>query len=213
MRKDFDGNAYSRRHQDDFSRLIADAKRKKNIAPSASQSEKSKEHGHAGEEATTNGDGKSPFFDESSPLLIADEQDTNGSRSAPIEANRRPYENDPEALSNLQEKVQAINEGRTPTPVLNQGFQNPEVEIAANPDERRTSERPEPPTMFNNPIEPVSNEADPRRHESVPTETADRMTLDTELGLSSHVLSSQPKRMPMFAMPEQPVTDVELDAK
>ncbi|EME78596.1 uncharacterized protein MYCFIDRAFT_205100 [Pseudocercospora fijiensis CIRAD86] len=41
MRKDFDGASYAKRHRDDFSRLIADAKRKKNNP--ATENEKTKD--------------------------------------------------------------------------------------------------------------------------------------------------------------------------
>ncbi|CZT15449.1 related to postreplication repair protein RAD18 [Ramularia collo-cygni] len=44
MRKDFDGDAHSKLHHDDFSRLIADARRKKNLpAPEPKQEEREQE--------------------------------------------------------------------------------------------------------------------------------------------------------------------------
>lgn len=247
MRKDFDGNAYSKRHQDDFSRLIADAKRKKHNPNSTSQhSGAAKDVGEnsAEVEAATHGDGKSsPLITPDSLPLTADEQDMQTSPTDPDKENlvdRRPYETDPTALSNLQKKVQAINDGQDPTPVLNEGFQNPGTGILVapgHPKELLSCGNPETPTMFNDPIEQVSEETDPSRLSHVPTAPAEPVSLDTtehavrfgradsrDEHLSSHVgspcqlsshvlLSSQPKRMPMFAMPEQPVTDVDLDAK
>lgn len=43
MRKDFDGNGWANKNKDDFSRLIADARRKKTAAPATPEAEKEKE--------------------------------------------------------------------------------------------------------------------------------------------------------------------------
>ncbi|CAK1358204.1 Postreplication repair E3 ubiquitin-protein ligase rad18 [Cercospora beticola] len=238
MRKDFDGAAYSRKHNDDFSRLIADARRKKSSSATTSASAKDvTEQKQTEADAIVHGDGESPVFAAKPPPLMVPPQDRRMSLSQPEPSpvDRSPYEHDPEALANVREKVKALNDGRTPTPVLNKGFENPSSHVpAASPQGTRpSSSQPqhEPPSMFSGTIERVSEGADPNRYPPTATRRSASISLDSGNGvqlrrgssrdehlsehsgspcdLSSHVVSSQSKRVPMFAMPEQPVTDVE----
>jgi E3 ubiquitin-protein ligase RAD18 len=225
MRKDFDGDAYAKRHHDEFSRLIADAKRKNMIATTISTEDDA--DGRAG-------------------LVETKESQQHGrppeDASEPANIDYKPYAHDPEALSNLHDKVQAMREGHVPEPRMNKGFQMPQpVSLASPVDDHQ-------PSMFNTTIAPPIAESDPRQTElpmnitssdpislneslmektskgqhsneaQLPAEfprqnsrdehTAHRLT-GSVCDLPVHVLSSSPKKVPMFALPEQPVTDVD----
>lgn len=131
MKKDFDGQAYSRRHQDDFSRLIADAKRKK--ANPATETKSSKDEETV---ASTNGESDSV---QSAPQEPAQQQPAQqepapeeaGSQRPASQEQLKPYEINAEALSSIRKKVEALNRGETIEPVFNQGFKAPTADDAA----------------------------------------------------------------------------------
>ncbi|KXT13875.1 hypothetical protein AC579_6883 [Pseudocercospora musae] len=228
MRKDFDGASYAKRHHDDFSRLIADAKRKKSVP--ATEKEQPKYIGNS-VKAETNDDGKSPLFSSNSQLPTRSEQ---GSRQEPqgqmaaVSGDPKPYEHDAEALSNLRDKVNAINEGKTVESQHNEGFRLPTSDIPATETKRISNpslslaasinDRPQcspnklPPSMF-------ENATLQRVHSTAPSGERSRASSKDEhiiqersgsaCDIPAHLTASSPKKVPMFAVPEQPFKDVD----
>lgn len=228
MRKDFDGDAYSKRHNDDFSRLIANAKRIKSNPATASGSLKDDAGQDPSKEETLNGDVKSAHFESHPPPLTGGDQaiqnSATGAESLKTAADPKPYAHDPKALSHVREKVQAINEGHTPEPALNEGFRNPATDIPsaeappmAHKIESPSKQAQEPPSMFNSTT--ASTQPPGRPLTETTTRTAslarqgsrDEHTVHQPTGspcdLPAHVISEDVKKVPMFAVPEQPFSE------
>lgn len=74
MRKDFDGNAHSKLHHDDFSRLIADARRKKNL-PVSQEKVAEEQDGEKLEEVRGSVQASQPDYDASTASLPIREED------------------------------------------------------------------------------------------------------------------------------------------
>lgn len=190
MRKDFDGTAWTNRNRDDFSRLIAEAKRKKNNPALQSPGSKDVEAKDAqvdGSVAEVSGD-------------------ANGSsqhlpRSSNAFEPERPYENNPEAIASIREKVAAVNAGLHIEPVLNAGFASSTV--------NGTSDSNIPPSsQLSRPLPGAENVALLEKNHF-------GLTNGTNLGFQSSQgprceLDQSPiKKVPMFAVPSQPFSDVD----
>ncbi|EME40683.1 hypothetical protein DOTSEDRAFT_46986, partial [Dothistroma septosporum NZE10] len=123
MRKDFDGDAHSRRHQDEFSRLIADAKRKKNNPATATQEVKQVPMLDGTDETSPTEDGdthSSPYFQ--APTETTGHGTTGPSLPKEESGDPTPYATHPEALDSVRAKVDALNQGKEILPVMNEGF-------------------------------------------------------------------------------------------
>jgi E3 ubiquitin-protein ligase RAD18 len=108
MRKDFDGDAYSKKHHDEFSRLIADAKRKKSAAVPEAASTK------APDDSTTE-EGIAGQVPTPQQIEMLDRVPANHDGS-------KPYAADPNALSAVRAKVRDVDLGRAGEPVMNLDF-------------------------------------------------------------------------------------------
>ncbi len=110
MRKDFDGTGWAKNNKQDFSRLIADAKRLKNN-PASEESRPKETNADAVIIAASDEDATRPT-QQSSPPKLSQEH-----------ADERPYDNNPDALASLRKNVAAANEGRHIEPQMNAGFE------------------------------------------------------------------------------------------
>ncbi|GAB7362300.1 hypothetical protein MBLNU230_g2318t1 [Neophaeotheca triangularis] len=140
MEKDFDGARWANKNKDDFSRLIADAKRKKG-SPAESTSQPK------GPGENTNHD--RPFRKFSEPALNGDESSSHHfpsssvarqtspptTRAAPPTLHHQPsssgdpnpYENNEKAMTSIRAKVAAANHNEPIRPLMNAGFERPET--------------------------------------------------------------------------------------
>ncbi|KAF2164906.1 hypothetical protein M409DRAFT_67610 [Zasmidium cellare ATCC 36951] len=220
MKKDFDGDAYSKRHQDEFSRLIADAKRKKSNPATETKSPKD-------EEDTTQQPTEDGSADSTNPA--ANEQ-------------VKPYENNPEALSSIREKVEALNRGESIEPVLNEGFKAPSTEAVPIPTgpsnahdfalPQSTQPAAKPPSTSNATSQSSNTNGDhsnvlriaqpvkgasPEKHAASLGRPSSRDEHSTHrhtgspCDLATHITdaSNPPRKVPMFAVPAQPVGDID----
>lgn len=114
MRKDFDGNGWANKNKDDFSRLIADARRKKTTAPTTPEAEKEKE-----QPASALNGGKNEDVNQSIPypVLASDDQAAQEQPSVDQEPashiSARPPAGTPDH-SNESTKLNPTQQERTP---------------------------------------------------------------------------------------------------
>ncbi|KAK4618087.1 Postreplication repair E3 ubiquitin-protein ligase rad18 [Fulvia fulva] len=226
MRKDFDGYAYSRRHQDEFSRLIADAKRKKNNP--ATEPEKVKEvamlDGTDESPPTRNGDThSSPYFQ--APAGQVSNGKTVPSLRTEESGDPTPYATHPEALDSIRAKVDALNQGKEIIPIMNEGFKPPPptTSTSTTPSHRRTSSTPQqldPASVMNRmttagtPSEsPGPAIANLSRHSSRDEHYTHQHT-GSPCELPSHLHNDSsdpnpPRKVPMFTVPQHGFDDMD----
>jgi E3 ubiquitin-protein ligase RAD18 len=187
MRKDFDGTAWTNRNRDDFSRLIAEAKREKHNPAIEPERSKSVEV-MGGEEAPTVGfDGEANRSSPQPPRPPAETLDPE-----------RPYENNPEAVSLIREKVEAANAGQHIEPVMNAGFQPHSLDGTTH---EAQSDDPNPLPSTDNP--------------ALLEKSHFGLLNDTNLDIRTHqdprcdLQSSPIKRVPMFTVPQQPFSGLD----
>ena len=201
MRKDFDGSAWVNKNKDDFSRLIAEAKRRKSNP--AMDPERPKPMEAAVEDLNHEPNG---VVNVGNPLPGYDsELPSQHGFSEPI----RPYEDNQVALNSIREKVEAANAGKPIEPVMNAGFESTRP--------NGTSKSNRSPYFDQRPSEPHAGVEDPALLEqshfglsrgNSQDEHATNMKTGSECDLPSH-LQSSPKKLPMFAVPQQPFSDVD----
>lgn len=198
MRKDFDGDGWAGKFKDDFSRLIADARRQKSrpdASPSVSKTSQDLAEASAAP-ALDGSEGSSPFIVESAQ------------RSGPLHLPPDPacpYANDPAALASLREKVAAVNAGHPISPKMNEGFRlaRRQTTESAFLDGDATQSNPFEVTELKHPaMLRKSKFGNSRDEHSTGTTTGEACDLQEHL-------SSSPKKMPMFAMPAVPISDVD----
>lgn len=122
MKKDFDPAGWASNNKDDFSRLIAEAKKKK-------------------DQTSKPAEGKPAEVDASS-----EQQEKETLEAAAHENN--PYENNPDAMSSIRAKVDAANAGQHIEPIMNKDFHETadnEQNISMFDDIRENSESTKPP--------------------------------------------------------------------
>lgn len=138
MKKDFDAATWQSNNKDDFARLIEQAMRKRDEAKSKKSEEDESDRKQPDSEKSLQQEGvtamdmeepiqQSPF----SAMALrpqpeeAQDQQQQQLTSAPDSASNpsHPYENNPEALSSIREKVKAANAGTHIEPLMNEGFQ------------------------------------------------------------------------------------------
>lgn len=208
MKKDFDGSAWASKNRDDFSRLIADAKRKKANPAMAPSPPKDVATSNDDTNPMENGDsGGSPYFPPSSQqkaVPITDDTPT------------QPYEDAPDALASVREKVEAANEGRHIEPVMNADFESSAPPRATTETTGPTNSH-EPSTLdLRRPSDPVPGTANPallaQSHfgNSTDEHVAQKRT-ELACDLPAH-LQDPPgllRKVPMFAMPQEPISDID----
>lgn len=164
MRKDFDGDAYSRRHRDEFSRLIEDAKRKSAAVEKPRPGDEDDAQGSP-RPVPTNGGLLDGLHDvETSQRSATKNMDPQPQPvKTELAGDSKPYENNPQAISSIREKVEALNHGKHIEPVINEGFRNPAVPMidrSSSVDQPKTghdlafARSHDGPSMFNKTIVP-----------------------------------------------------------
>ena len=198
MRKDFDGAGWARKNQDDFSRLIADAKRKKNIPMPTPTSSK--------EETVIVSSGKSPARSEIPSSHDTAQPDPTSSHTL----DELTGENGPKQTGPTHDELDAAHSGQRNDPIV--------VDF----------QEFYPPNSLPGPVwtnahgsvigEPVAKSDNPslfeQSHSALlePHRDAERTVHDStnpSYGLAAHIEPSPAKKVPMFAVPQQPFTDVD----
>ena len=177
MRKDFDGNSWANKNKDDFSRLIADARRKKTTAPSNSGPDQQ------GEKPALTPDrekGEDPDHSTDSCAQVSDQQ------AAQVQPN---IHQEPSSRSN----------GQSPYTMTTSEYFRHNIELNS-----AQQERTPPATGHETPVLPVpigiarkeSHDYHVNEHEgSEPCE------------LPSHVATSSVRKVPMFSLPQESSRD------
>ena len=196
MRKDFDGAAWTNKNRDDFSRLIAEAKRKKGNPALAPEAEKPAIEPEIPEAVAVNG---GP--DESQHNAFLPPPSTQPTSPPPLFPPEgldpaRPYENNPEAIASIREKVDAANAGRHIEPVMNAGFASSTREEPTKADENFHVSKHLPGVDSSGILE--------KSHFGLSNGT--NVHIHTEQGVRCDA-SPRPVKVPMFTVPQQPFSD------
>lgn len=174
MKKDFDGLGWANSNKDDFSRLIADARRKKSTSATGSVPE-------ASEKPEMVNRMHKPMFnvptDHVGPPSGDEVPQPASNDTGDSERNGHHYETNSEALSAVKEKGAASNDTLNTVPG-NPSTLDPSVSLQA------------------------SQLASQDEH-------AVKTTTGSPCNLPVHLHSSPTKKVPMFQMPQQPVSDVD----
>ncbi|KAK5133725.1 hypothetical protein LTR08_007479 [Meristemomyces frigidus] len=209
MRKDFDGAGWASRNKDDFSRLIADARRKKSNPATASSPPKEESDAEDPTKPALNGDETgSPFF----PLPPSSSQLTPP-QQLPTKYSE-PYADKPEALASVREKVEAANAGTHIEPVMNAGFRNrsPLLAPPTHNDDRTavpSSSLPQPaPGADGADSEGLLQESDLGNDSRDADGRAAHQRLGSPCSPPAHRMST-PRKMPMFVLPSEEVDGME----
>jgi len=196
MQKDFDGARWASKNKDEFSRLIADARRKNNnnSNPTASSDTLEKISGKSSH--------KSPSPSRAAP--------------PPFKSDPQPYAENPEALASVRAKVKALNAEETITPVINEEFRSntrrPDSEpvILNIPSHEQAiaefQRAPDPAPGIDKPAlaqNHFANDSSTSKDEhAVNKNTGSLCDLPARLQSSSRTVC-------MFNVPEQPLTDLD----
>lgn len=214
MRKDFDGVGWASKNKDEFSRLIADARRKKSNPATATDPEKEED---ASKPALNGDEGSSPHF------AAFSSQPAPPPPPQPACKDSAPYANNPEAIASVREKVEAANAGEHIEPMMNEGFQstrtvdsNDAPMLDSHPHESDSTpgafQKPSGPAPYSGPENPALLAQSHFGHERAPSR--DEHTTHEHTGsacdLPAH-LQSTPRKLPMFAMPSEPISDIDGD--
>ena len=200
MKKDFDSQAYQASHTDDFARLIAEARRKRNSATP-------KADGTNDENANTNTNGApEPVHSTQQPT-----QSSNGRDTA-----EHPYENNPQAMTSIREKVAAANAGEHIEPLMNKDFRHPD-EVADTTISHQLDPTPEDQAAMKSPRRPEQTHNAAlldqvhfgNQNPGVGRVNGERRESD----LGHRITETLPSRkVPMFQVPQDPVADVDQGA-
>lgn len=146
MEKDFDAVGWQKDNQDDFSRLIQEARKKRDQARTASTNgqtaaQEAKADGPLAQEGIETVDMTDPnaTIHIETEAKVASATTLEGIHSQPIPQSQpqqnqtptpqcdpnNPYENNPAAMSSIREKVRALNNGTHIEPLMNEGFAIP----------------------------------------------------------------------------------------
>jgi len=190
MRKDFDGAGWANRNRDEFSRLIADARRMKSNPATTSSPPKDEPPDNSATQSTP-------------PAADNDHPPTDTTTPNPSDPTQ-PYAENPEALTSIRQKVHAINAGHDPKPALNAGFRS------STPTNSQTSSKPSDP----HPATQNTALLD-QHHFGHPGQRTDEHTshgsgtTGSPCDLPAHLPSASPRKVPMFAVPEEPMMDLD----
>lgn len=173
MRKDFDGTGWANKNKDDFSRLIADARRKKSAPPPAGDSGKQSDGELTASSATET------LEDPASSVPAQANQATEVQEGPALTASA---ESDSQDLSHTEIKDHAEHMGR---PSLSQ----------------------QQPTELANGVQHVARPDFSRESHDY---HLNQQSGQEPCELPSHLAASSVKKVPMFAVPQETVKDVEL---
>lgn len=202
MRKDFDGASWANKNRDGFSKLVAEARARNKPTPDSDQ--------NTDEEAVETADG---------PLREAEPQGNtalpSNTTDALVNSNPetiRPYENNTEAISSIREKVKAANSNEHIEPVMNAGFNRAPIS-SSNHTSTPTEHRLSPPAKASMHHPSFLEQNSIQKQLPNRRSNGDGHVIDGSTGLSfdlpAHQQAGPVKKMPMFAVPQAPVTDVD----
>jgi len=202
MKKDFDANAWQTSNRDDFSKLIEQARKKKttkarDAGETADQGEKEKPAAEndtlASSSIKANGHAPEPMDEGEDKDTHAD---ADGTQPQSPDAYH-PYQNNSEALASIREKVSALNANEHVEPVMNAGFKMT--------DARARTEDAAPPQSSQRTAS-SSHAVAPRPRPHPPPAAL----LKQASSLGDHFAEAQDtRRLDMFRVPEDPVSDCE----
>ena len=206
MRKDFDGEAWTRKNRGEFGRLIEEARRRK--SGSAPEPDKPKDDASQMKDESDQVkntpsddvamDDSNGHTDENGNLLQAAAE----ASAPPPEDPSHPYENNTQALTSIRAKVQAANAGEHIEPIYNSDFGPPP------PDHVQPRAGTENPALMAKNHFGRSNSNDRANSNGLGLDM--RARCDVPAHLPAHLPASPPvKRVPMFAVPQQPFSDVD----
>ncbi|KAK5121536.1 hypothetical protein LTR85_005369 [Meristemomyces frigidus] len=211
MRKDFDGTGWASKNKDEFSRLIADARRKKSNPATASNPPKEEDAPEDASKPALDGDeDSSPHFNSASSPQPAPPQ-------LPTEDSSQPYADNPDAIASIREKVEAANAGRHIEPVMNAGFRSPEAQSESSAPSRAPGgdgAMAPPASLSHKPSDPAPESQNPAllEHSHFGHDAEPRsQTSSTNGHTVQHHAGSPLRKIPMFDVPQSPVTDFEND--
>ena len=201
MRKDFDGHGWAESNKDQFAELIANAKRKR-----ASQTSKEQQ------DPQPNGSSASTEADRTTTPPTSS---TETSRSP---STTRPYEGNESALSIIRAKVEAANQEDPSLPphkppispnseerpipsILSSGSHRPPGATAAAAARRKSSPRGSSAGRTPSSRDALIHEGNGQGVQESPCTLPEHVSM--------HMGSPTVKKMPMFEVPQAPVSDVE----
>ena len=207
MRKDFDGKAWTTRNREEFGRLVEEARRRSNAALASEpekpdiQPERPKFELEGSKVFEVNGEREKSQETENGFVPPPSTQPTSSPLFEGVDP-LRPYENNPEAIASIREKVAAANAGQHVEPVMNAGFASSTLDGTAevNKINSRTSYPSQPLPGGENPALLENS------HFGLSNGTG--VEIRTEQGLRCDV-SPRPVKVPMFTVPQQPFSDVD----
>ncbi|KAK5117384.1 hypothetical protein LTR62_006002 [Meristemomyces frigidus] len=202
MRKDFDGTGWANKNKDDFSRLIADARRKKEIEDTTSDPPKAEvedDHPMPKMDGKENG---SPHVDVP-PITEPSALDS---------ATSAPYADNTDAMASIRDKVEAANEGRHIEPLMNEDFRNTAFDTTSPISTPKHHDDDE----YEQPVQGSQNEAllseglrSIRREVSGDDEHTRRQRTGSPCLMAAHLHNASTRQVPMFELPSEPVKDLD----
>ncbi|KAK0311506.1 E3 ubiquitin-protein ligase rad18 [Friedmanniomyces endolithicus] len=211
MRKDFDGVGWATKHGDEYSRLIADARRKMSNPAMVSSSPKDERVEEDSALPALNNDKGSNHHvdDDTSPPPPQSTADTHPA----------PYAEHPEGLASIREKVEAAKAGKQIEPAMNQGFVSQQVQpditvtipaaaASGSPSEQSilVPQGSENPALLSQGH--FGHPEQKKRVGSRDEHSPDGGRRGTPCELPAH-LHGDSRNMPMFAVPSRPISDSE----
>ncbi|KAK4574888.1 E3 ubiquitin-protein ligase rad18 [Recurvomyces mirabilis] len=208
MRKDFDGGGWANKNKDEFSRLIADARRKKSNPESTPDQSKVDTSDEFAKPALDGDEDNSPHFDSAAANPPTSQKHSSS-----------PYADNPDAMASIREKVEAANAGRHIEPLMNQGFEN----TALNATKHHTSSKPVAHAHAHahaSTLSPATPSVPGTENEAMMSEgfrqireaSNDEHTVNQRTGspcvLPAHMHNST-RQVPMFELPSEPVNDID----
>jgi len=203
MKKDFDGAGWAKTHKSDFDDLIADARRKRELQKTEEQSSRAQEHTPAPES-----------------------ESAKTATGIPSTIQPPPAPHPPEHVDRPISPVPGFDLSRSvngATPDLTNGDHLPTTTTSSIPSAQQPPPAPHPSEYVDRPISPVAGfdlkksirEGMPELGEAghiQPTRSNSITFSNGQTGVNSQVWQGESKmrKMPMFQMPGDPVTDTEM---
>ena len=212
MKKDFDATSWQTSNKDDFARLIAQARKGAKQPKDEHNANKGalleEDHVQAIEMDPRSSAMAQPQQDTARPPVPQahtstpgrqtprdghsdcddDDDDEDNNDNNDNNSNNNSYENNPEAIASIRAKVAAANAGQKIEPLMNSGFASTGLSRGALPSSGQTN-------MSSSALYGDAKPAKP--------------SLEKESSLGEHFAHQPDRRMSMFRVPEDPVSDNE----
>ncbi|RMY45491.1 hypothetical protein D0863_16033 [Hortaea werneckii] len=228
MKKDFDGAGWASKNKDEFSRLIADAKRKKGGQPSADSPARGKdESGQNSEKASSNGekrDGRETSLPRDQTALSAEGEstiaaDTHGATSPETQQNipHRPEDVAANPSPAAAENPSSPNQPPLPPPSTTQPTNHQPTNHQLPPSHPLPTDAglptpPDPPstTTTTTPTQPRKSSRDEHaanEHTGLPCHLPAHLNPPQQASPTTTTTTTTTKKVPMFAVPAQALAD------